>query len=262
MISSLISDSSMSFSKLSLYNFLLKTNILFSDIILSNSEAGLNAYNLKSEKTRVIHNGVNMDRFYQNFDKFKVTQEFGIKTKYMVVMVATFSHFKDYDLFIDIAKEIRKIRNDITFLGVGDGIEWNRIQKRVKDELVDNVLLTGKQKDVERIVSASDIGLLCTISEGMSNSIIEYMALGKPVIATDLTGGSKELISEGITGYCTERNASKVVRLIDDLLDNPELRVSMGEKGRDRIKAHFSIAGMAEKFELLYKDVSDQKKEP
>ena len=260
LISSLISDSSKDFNSVSFYSYLLSTNVLFSNIVLSNSEAGLEAYKVKSVKTRVIHNGVHLDRFDQKYETSKVKAEFDITTEYMVIMVATFSHFKDYDLFIDIAKEIGQSRNDITFVAVGDGIDWKRIQKRIKDEHVTNVILTGKLKEVERIVSASDIGILCTKSEGISNSIIEYMALGKPVIATDLTGGSKELIQDGVTGYCTERNADKVIGLINQLIDNKGMRVSMGEMGRERIRTRFSISIMADKFAAIYKEVSGSEK--
>ena len=174
--------------------------------------------------------------------------------------MASFSSFKDYDLFIDIAKKILKLRSDITFVGVGDGSEWNRIKQRITAESITNVILAGKQKEVEHIVAASDIGILCTNSEGMSNSIIEYMALGKPVISTDLAGGSKELIVEGETGYCSERNDEKVIDLINKLLGNSDLRVSMGNRGRERIYSQFSIIRMAKEFESLYEEVLTHKK--
>ncbi len=256
LISSLIADSNKSYNNFSLYHFLLKTNILFSEVVLSNSIAGLQAYNVKTLKAKVIYNGVRLERFQQSFDTKKVREEFGIKTEFMLIMVATFSIFKDYDLFIDVAREIGKHRSDLTFVGVGDGSEWERIKLRISDEHIKNVILTGKQKEVERIVASSDIGILCTISEGMSNSIIEYMALGKPVISTDLTGGSKELIKEGETGYCVERSTEKIIETINSLLDNSELRLSMGEKGRKRINTLFSINRMADDFKLLYKEVS------
>jgi glycosyltransferase involved in cell wall biosynthesis len=86
------------------------------------------------------------------------------------------------------------------------------------------------------------------------------MALGKPVISTDLIGGSKELIIEGETGYCTERNTEQVVPLINRLLDNKELRISMGNKGRERICTHFSIRRMSEEFETIYREVLGKQK--
>ena len=256
MISSLIADSNRGYNGFSPYSYLLNTNVFFSDVVLSNSNAGLVAYNIRTKKAKVIHNGVDLRRFQPVFDKKTVREEFGINTDYMVIMVATFSTFKDYDLFTDAAKEVGKERKDVTFVGVGEGKEWLRIKARIENEGIDNFILTGKQKQVERLIASSDIGVLCTKSEGISNSIIEYMALGKPVITTDMSGGSKELISDGITGYCTERDTLKVVKLINTLLDDHELRISMGNKGRNRIKSEFSIDRMAEEFQMLYSDIS------
>jgi len=255
LISSLIADSSRSYGRFSFYNLLLISNVFFSDIILSNSKAGLLAYKIDTPKARVIYNGVNPERFQKQYDTVKVREELGIKTKYVLVMVANFSKFKDYDLFIELSKETMKIRNDVTFVGVGDGSEWKRIRQRVNDEQVSNVILTGKQKEVERIITASDIGLLCTYSEGISNSIIEYMALGKPTIVTDLIGGSREIVIEGETGYCTNRRQEEIITIINTLLESQELRQSMGAKGKHRITAHFSIDSMGKNFENVYNEI-------
>lgn len=259
-VSSLISNSYRNFGSFSRYNFLLKTNVHFSDVILSNSMAGLIAYRILTPKAKVIYNGVNLERFRQNFDIKKIRDELGITAEYVVVMVASFSDAKDYDLFINTAKEIRRIRNDVTFVGVGDGPKWERIQQRICQEQLTNIILTGKRQDIEPIVAASDIGILCTYSEGISNSIIEYMALGKPVISTDVTGGSKEIILEGATGYCTERKTENVVTLVNLLLNNKELSNSMGNMGKSRIFSHFSIDRMSEEFENVYKEVLGRKK--
>jgi glycosyltransferase involved in cell wall biosynthesis len=175
-------------------------------------------------------------------------------------MIAGFSKLKDWDLFLDVAKMLGKIRKDITLLGVGDGPELKRIQDKAKAEQIDNVIFPGKQKEVERIIFASDIGILCTFSEGISNSIIECMALGKPVICTDIIGGSKEIIIEGETGYCVERNAEKIVDLVNLLLNNSELRISMGNKGRQRIYTNFSVSRMGKEFEIVYREVIEKSK--
>lgn len=259
LVSNLIADASKSFGFLSFNQFFLKSDILFSDIILSNSLAGLQAYKINSHKARTIWNGVNLDRFKQNGDNNKIREGIGVKSTYVVIMVAAFSSFKDYDLFIDVAKNICKIRNDITFIAVGDGPDWKRIQERILVEHIDNVILTGSQNEVERLISISHIGMLCTFSEGISNSIIEYMALGKPVISTDPEGGSKEIIVQGETGYCTDRNADEIVRLINQLLDNENLRSSMGKKGKERIFSLFSVERMGKEFELVYKDALNKR---
>ena len=255
LISNLIADSRSDIKLFSFKYFYFNIDIFLSDAILSNSKAGLMAYKIYSNKAKVILNGVNLLRFQHNFDIQKVKEELMVTSKFILVMVATFSILKDYDLFLDVAKELRKIRNDVVLIGVGDGPEWKRIKQRLEDEKINNVILTGSKKEVEPIIAASDIGILCTYSEGISNSIIEYMALGKPVISTDITGGSKEIIVEGETGYCVERNVEKIVALINFLLDNSEFRILMGNKGRERISSHFSIRRMGQEFEELYKEV-------
>lgn len=254
LISSMITVARREFSLFSMNNLFFKISSTFSDTIVANSRAGLEAFNVKSRKARVIYNGVRLERFRQDFSRQKIIDSLNIKTPYIVIMVATFSRFKDYDLFLEIAKETARSRNDITFLAVGDGPCWSHIEERVVSERIENVILTGRRRDVESLVFAADIGILCTFSEGISNSIIEYMALSKPTIATDLSGGSKELIVEGQTGFCTEKNATKVAEKINYLIDNPGLRHSMGENGEARIRNFFSIDRMGMEFVNLYNE--------
>jgi glycosyltransferase involved in cell wall biosynthesis len=251
----MIADAHMGYGSFSIEYFFLKTDIFFSNVILSNSKAGLKAYNVNTPKAKVIWNGVHLKRFQQKFVAEEVRNKFKVKTRFMIVMVAAFTIYKDYNLFLDTAKELRKMRDDVTFVGIGDGPSLEHIQKRIRDEQIDNVILTGSQEEVERIVEASDIGLLCTFSEGISNSIIEYMALGKPVISTDINGGSKEIIIDGITGYCIERDPTKTANILNALLNNSEFRISMGEKGRQRILSSFSIDRMGKEFQLVFDEV-------
>jgi glycosyltransferase involved in cell wall biosynthesis len=255
LISNLIADSLGAKKLLGLNPLFFKADIFFSDLILSNSEAGLKAYKIESPKAKVVWNGVNLERFHRKFDIENIRRELKVNTKFIIVMVAAFSNLKDYDLFLDVAKKLMVIRDDVTFLGVGNGNEWKRIQQRIKDEQISNVILTGKQKDVEKIIAASDIGILCTYSEGISNSIIECMALGKPVISTDTIGGSKEIIIDGETGYCTQRNSEQIVVYLNSILNNEDLRLSMGNKGKERIYSHFSIERMGEEFQDIYKKI-------
>lgn len=260
LVSSLIADSTRRYDSLSPYNFLLKTNVRFSDIVLSNSRAGLRAYGIRDGKARVIYNGADLTRFGMAVDTEEVRKEFGIKSKYLVVMVASFSEFKDHDLFLNVAREVSKIRKDVCFAAVGDGPTLERIRNRIAAEKIRNVILTGRQNNVERIVAAADIGILCTWTEGISNSVIEYMAMAKPAIVTDTIGGSRELIEDGVTGYCTGRDLFTVTGLINRLLNDRELRLMMGIRAKERIERKFSIDRMGAEFRNLYEDVLSERK--
>lgn len=255
LISNLVSDAEGRYKKLSFDPIFYQIDILVSDYIVSNSYAGLNAYKISDPKALVIPNGVRLERFQQNPGNQQIREELGIKSGPIITMVASFTRYKDYDLFIDVAKEFNKIHNNATFIGVGDGEDWQRIHDRVVNEKVSNVLLTGLKNDVESIVGISDIGILCTYSEGISNSVIEYMAMGKPVISTDLYGGSRELILDGETGFCVERKLSAVLEHINILLSDEDLRLSMGNKGRERIWSSFSVNKMGARYLDLYKNV-------
>lgn len=253
LLTNMIADAQLNFKLSFMDHFFYPIDFYFANTIISNSKAGLDAYKVNNSKAMVIWNGVNLERFKNRINLDAVRSELNVTTKYMIVMVASFSKFKDYDLFLDIAKEMGRIRSDVSFVGVGDGSEYKRILKRINDEMIKNVFLPGRKNEVENIISASDIGILCTFSEGISNAIIEYMALGKPVISTDTQGGSKEIIVDGETGYCIERDSQKIVPLLDTLLDNPELRNFIGNKAKERISTHFSILKMGNEFEQVYK---------
>jgi glycosyltransferase involved in cell wall biosynthesis len=94
-----------------------------------------------------------------------------------------------------------------------------------------------------------------THGEGISNAIMEYMALGKPVVATDC-GGNSELIVEGETGYLiANRDTAGLIKRIEKLLDDTLLTLRMGEAGRRRISDAFSQERMTAAYAALYRDV-------
>ena len=116
----------------------------------------------------------------------------------------------------------------------------------------------GKRTDVESIIKEIDIGVLLSKkghAEGLSNSIMEYMAAGKPVIATN-TGGNPELVIEGETGYLIpHEDVEELTKKIIFLLERPQEREKMGIKGRERIEKDFSMDRMVKQFIELYKEV-------
>ena len=230
-----------------------KLTFPFSDAIVANSKAGLKAYNVPSKKSHYIYNGFDFNRIKNLQDPVHVKKMFNIDTEFVVGMVASFSERKDYNTYLTVAKTVLSKRNDVTFLAVGDGINLESCMKSVPEELKNRIILTGKIKDVESLVQVLNIGvLLSTHGEGISNTIMEYMSLGKPVVAT-CCGGNEELIVDGETGYLIQiRDCNGVADRLLYLLDNASHAEKMGQMGFKRLKADFSLERMAQDFANLY----------
>ncbi|HQP69948.1 MAG TPA: glycosyltransferase [Clostridiales bacterium] len=230
--------------------FYAKFSFFFSDLILSNSSAGLKAFGVSESKGRKIYNGFNNDRLKYCRDKDQVRKELGVRTELAVCMVATFSDKKDYDTYLSAADALTKKRTDVTFLSIGDGRNLTKFKEMYRNN--DRMIFTGSRKDVEDIVNSCDIAVLCTYGESLSNSILEYMALGKPAIATD-RGGNKEIIENSVSGYLFEhRNIEDFSRRLTLLLDDCDLRIRMGKRSQQIVKEKFSIGGMTKQTYDLY----------
>jgi glycosyltransferase involved in cell wall biosynthesis len=237
-----------------------KINFRFSDLILSNSYAGIEAYQPPASKTRVIYNGMNLNRFKNLPDKSEVKAKYNIHTAFCVVMVATFSKNKDYEKFFNLASKVLESRQDISFVGVGyfhrDASLYQRCQNLIKNNPL--MLMTGVINDVEALVNASDLGVLFSNKdvhgEGISNAVLEYMALGKAVIAND-AGGTKEIIQNGQNGYLVDKeNIDDLAQMVQNLIDNPIEREQLGNSGRQIVEQNFSIKKMGDNFSRLYDD--------
>lgn len=229
-------------------------NHRFSDRIIANSTAGLKAYEVSPDKGLVIYNGVRLERFQNLPESQQIKKKYNIKTPYAVVMVASFIDSKDYKSFVEIGRQVCTIRNDVTFVAVGDGPNRKKLLKDVQINGPKNFAFTGNINDVEALVNACDIGMLLTKGEGLPNAVMEYMALGKPVIATD-AGGTRELLTEDKAGFLIpeDNNVNAIIEKISLLLDNKVLRKSMGGEGYKTIKEGFCIEKMGNAFIDLYK---------
>jgi glycosyltransferase involved in cell wall biosynthesis len=238
-----------------------RINFKFSTVILSNSRAGIDAYKPPLRKIKIIYNGISLNRFENLPTPDQVRSKYGITTPFAVVMVATFSTNKDYKTFFSIAEKITTVRDDITFIAVGDSCRFKNVFKPFRG-LVDRnpkIVLTGRITDVEAVVNSCTVGVLFSNiekhGEGISNSIIEYMSLARPVMAND-AGGTREIVHHNINGYLvTHQTENEIAALITELIDNPEKCNAFGKAGRKIIEEDFLIEKMGKAFEQTYEDV-------
>ena len=233
-----------------------KLTFPFSDMVIANSHAGLRAYNVPRSKSFCVHNGIDFSRLTNLENPEEVRKRFNIKFPKIVGMVAGFSVRKDYETYLRAAMRILEKRNDVIFLAVGDGSTLERCKKIVKPEFRERVEFLGRRKNVEAIVNTFDIGVLVTNhdihAEGISNSILEYMALGKPALATE-GGGTSEIVIHGKTGFLIPpKDAVSLAQKIEFLLNNPAKAKSLGTSGKERVKREFSLEKMTDRTFELY----------
>jgi glycosyltransferase involved in cell wall biosynthesis len=226
-----------------------------SDRVIANTFAGLKAYDAPMEKSRVIYNGFTFDRIKHLENPEMIRSRFGIKTTFVVGMVASFLKYKDYDTYLGAAINVLKRDKNITFLCIGDGDD-SEFKKMVPESLNDNILFLGRQNNVEAIMNVCDIGVLTTNikfhGEGISNALLEFMAVKKPVITTNF-GGSAELVEQGTSGFLIDafRIDQLEEKLVYLLSHEPE-RAAMGLRGHQIVREKFSMEAMFNSFQEEY----------
>ncbi len=228
-----------------------KLSFPFSDRIIANSFAGLKAYNAPNNKSLVIYNGFDFNRNLKLKDKNFIRNKFNITTKFVVAMVASFSNKKDYETYIKAANKVIEKVIDVTFLCIGSG-DIENYKSMVEKKNIDRILFLGKKDDVESIMNICDIGVLTTYTEGISNALLEFMSLKKPIVITG-AGGCQELIEHNVNGYLFEIGSfNQLHESISELLSSQELLNSFGNRSHQIVKNKFNMLQMLTKFKELY----------
>ena len=244
-----------------------KLTFPFSNIIIGNSLAGLSAYGAPVKKSACIYNGMDLARFENLKNKSEVTEEiFGNASQdiFVVGMVAAFEDRKDYKLLVKAATSLLPFNSNIRFVLVGDGTNFNEIKNQVPSFLSDKIIFLGKKSDIESIVNIFDVGILLTNTkvhgEGISNSIIEYMALCKPVIATR-SGGTNELVIDDKNGYLIDGdNDKQLIEKIERFVKNKNLIDELGKNGKQLVNEKFDIKVITGQYINMYNKLLAEKK--
>jgi glycosyltransferase involved in cell wall biosynthesis len=172
--------------------------------------------------------------------------------------VATFGRFVPQKRIADVVAIAQAIggHTDVQFLIAGDGPEAESIRIAIsRAGLADQVLLLGRRTDTEQILAASDIYLSVSAGEVLSVAILEAMASGCAIVATD-AGGTREQVREGVNGRLAPIGAiSRLSAAIADLLTHPEQRATMGAASRQIAHERFAVPKIAADQAAIYADL-------
>jgi glycosyltransferase involved in cell wall biosynthesis len=231
-----------------------------SNIIIGNSRAGLAGYRAPARKSTCIHNGMDLRRFATVKDPSSIRAElFGKNAEdfFIIGMVAQFdTERKDFSTLIQAAQSLLLVHSNLRFILVGEGPDFDKVKNGIPDSIADKIKLTGRRSDVESVVNIFDIGVLLTNiklhGEGISNAIIEYMALEKPVIASR-GGGTDEIVEDQKSGFLISPfSVEELTEKLQILINDADLRQKMGKAGKERIQKCFTIDKMVNKFITIY----------
>lgn len=237
-----------------------KANALV-DCIVANSQAvadhALAQEGVDPALFRIIPNGVSVDAFKPQADPAHIRSRYGIPARKRIVgIVANFSPVKDYPLFVDIAGELLKQRDDVHFLAVGSGNEVKQVCRLVKKAGWENKFTrVATLSEIADIYSIIDATVLCSKAEGFPNAVIEAMAARKPVVAANV-GGVPEIITDGETGrLINERKPRDFADAIGALLDDEREARRLAANAQTYVREHLSTERMADAYRKLYAEL-------
>jgi len=204
-------------------------------------------------KVMVLHNGVDTERFKPGVNFGDVREQHALSKDDVVIgFVGRLVINKGLNYLIE-AFALLKDSCNAKLLIVGDGSLMEELKKQAKDKgLEGSVIFTGLRRDITDILSTIDLFVLPSIKEGLPNSLLEAMAMSKPVVATAV-GGVPEIIEHGATGLLVQpADRDGLAAAIKTVIDNPLMAKNMGIAARDFIENNYSIKATAGRWETLY----------
>ncbi len=227
--------------------------------IVANSFAGLKANNLK--RGFVLYNGID-NKFLSPLRErdFKRMQLVNIPEKtLMFVSVANLVPYKDYYTVLSALEKIKNLGVDFHYLILGDGPLRKDIDQFInKAGIVNNVTILGNVNNVSEYLKISDIFIHSSKGEGCSNAILEAMAAGLPVVATD-TGGTSEIVKPHFGILFKYKDSDQLFTILYDLLSKRKKLKKFGSNAKKEIENKYTLMNMMSKFYKIIGSVMENR---
>ena len=208
-------------------------------------------FEIPKEQVCVIHNAVKP--FDGNVVPIKVLYQEHTKGNVLIGNIGRLSEQKGMSYFIEAAEITAKTHPEARFIIVGDGEDKETLHEQVvKENLEEKVLFLGYRNDIQNVMSQLDFVVLSSLWEGPPLTPIEAYSVGKTVVGTAVDG-TPEIIRDSVDGYLVEpRNPVQLAEKMNELIENPEMRKSMGIQAIKRYQAEFSFEKLSERYIDFY----------
>jgi len=216
----------------------------------------------EEDKFSVIYSGIELNILKESSseEKQNLKKELGIPENSLIVGTAgRLVPVKGPEFLVKASKYIISKYPDTYFMFTGDGpLEQDLKRKALEMGISDNIIFLGWRDDVAKIISIYDIFVLPSLNEGMGRVLVEAMALGKSIVATNV-GGIPDLVIHGKNGFLVPpKNPKELAKYIQVLLEDKDKREKMGLAGKE-MAYNFTSERMVEKIANLYKKLLTQK---
>ncbi|HKO31864.1 MAG TPA: glycosyltransferase family 4 protein [Nitrospiraceae bacterium] len=232
-----------------IYTFMLRLTLPFVHRIICVSDA--NRWDLIDEcpaakaKTHTVYNGVDLSAFSSQFDRQDVRQEIGVLEGPVLVTIARLTEQKGHRYLIQALPCLLETWPQLCCLFVGEGELRDALHRMAIDLGVERTCrFVGVRQDIADILTAADVCVLPSLSEGFPFVLLEALAIGCPVVASRVNG-VPELIEDHKTGLLVpSRDSQALARAIREVLSNPTAASKMGAKGQAMVRERFTVDHM------------------
>lgn len=214
------------------------------------------------KRIRVIHNGVDAMKYSRNnATRATLREQLGLgDADEAILAVGELSAVKGHEVLIRAAASLTRARPALHVVIAGEGGERARLLELAAQlGFGDRLHLLGFRRDVPALLSAADIFAMPSYSEGMPLAMIEAMATGTPIVASEV-GGIPSLITHGTDGVLTKAgDADALASALKTLLENPGSRRTCADSAHRRFLNHFSLSSMLDNYRNLYESACASK---
>ncbi len=199
-------------------------------------------------KVEVIYNGMDLEKFRKLLSREELRNRLGLDPDtFYVIFVGSLVERKGLAYLIDAVKRIR--RDNVCLLILGDG----ELREKVEHEAMEDkqIIFLGYKRNAVEYAKASDLLVLPSIYEGLPNVVLEAMAIGTPVVATNIYG-IPELIQDNVNGLLVPpKNVEEIAMAITHMIDDPDTSRQFATISRERVN-FFTVQRMTGEYEKLY----------
>jgi sugar transferase (PEP-CTERM/EpsH1 system associated) len=212
------------------------------------------ASGLSEDRICVIANGVDVTRFRPREDRRAIRARFGLPShRFIIGSVARLDAVKNHEVILQALCRLRQHHSMPFFLLVGEGPHRAMLAQAIERlQLAADVCLFGYSDSIAELLNCMDLYIQSSFYEGFSNTLIEAMASGLPVLATDV-GGTADILFAGQEGFFFHpTDVDTLASLILRLQQDSQLRRVLAERARRRVVEHFAVHEMVRLYEAMY----------